>query len=95
MDITDFWSFVDGQVQVSAQVQPRSEFQDSGLRIVRPVCCVRLAVYGVLNRFNPDHRAVSAHHAVNACPIVFHVGVDAESLVTVLVFVYLKKKIHF
>jgi len=82
MGVTDFFSFVDGQVQVSAQVQPRPEFQDSGLRVVRPVRCVRLAMYNVLHRFNPDHPTASVQHAVDVRPIVFHVGVDAKGSTT-------------
>lgn len=70
---------VDGQVQISAQVQPRPEFQDSGLRVVRPVRRVRLTVYDVLHRFYPNHRAAIVHHAVDVRPIVFRVGIDAKS----------------
>lgn len=82
MVVTDFFSFVDGQVQVSAQVQPRPEFQNPGLRVMRPIRRVRLAMDNVLHRFNPDHPTASVQHAVDVRPIVFHVCVDAKSSAT-------------
>lgn len=74
---TTYVVVVRGQVQHVARVHPRPEFQEPGLLIVRPIRQVRLTVNGVLYRFHPNHRPVAVHHAVDARPVVFYVGVNA------------------